>query len=65
MVLWLWYIELSTPVPFCSRRSKVEATSPSFEQGSLPWLVRHQSKVSKAEETRKNGKMIKKKLVYF
>ena len=36
----------------------VEATSPSLEQDSLPWLVRHQSKVSKAEETHKKGKMI-------
>ena len=36
----------------------VEATSPSLEQGSLPQLVRHSSKESKAEETRKNRKMI-------
>ena len=32
-------------------------------QGSLPWLVRHQSKVLKAEETRIKGKMIKKNTI--
>ena len=41
-------------------KPQVEATSSSLERGSIPWLVRHQSKVSKAEETRKKGKMIKK-----
>ena len=38
----------------------VEATSPSLERGSLPQSVRHPSKESKAEETCKKGKMIKK-----
>ena len=38
----------------------VEGQSPSLEQGSLPRLVRHPSKESKAEETRKKGKMITK-----
>ena len=38
----------------------VEATSLSLEPGRLPQLVRHQSKISKAEETRKKWKMIKK-----
>ena len=38
----------------------VEATSPSQERGSLPQLVRHPSKESKAEETSKKGKIIKK-----
>ena len=33
-----------------------KATSPSFEWGILPQLVRHPSKESKAEETHKNGK---------
>ena len=36
----------------------VEAASPSLEPGSLPQLERHPSKGSKAEETRKKGKMI-------
>ena len=35
----------------------VKATSPSLEQGSLPQLVRHPFKESKAEETRKKEKM--------
>ena len=39
----------------------VEATSPSLEQGNLPQLVRHPSKESKAEETRKKGRMITQK----
>ena len=43
------------------QKVKVEATSPSLEQGSLPWLVRHQSKVSNTEETRKKGEVIKLK----
>ena len=38
----------------------VEATSPSLERGSLPQLLRHPSKESKAEETRNKGKMITK-----
>ena len=36
----------------------VKAISPSVERGSLPQLVRHPSKESKAEETHKKGKMI-------
>ena len=40
---------------------KVEATSPSLEQGSFPQLERYPFKELKAEETRKKGKMISKK----
>ena len=36
----------------------VEAKSPALEGGSLPQLVRHPSKESNAEETRKKGKMM-------
>ena len=36
----------------------VEATSHSLKRGSLPQLVRHPSKESKAEETHKKGKII-------
>ena len=36
----------------------VQAASPSLERGNLHQLVRHPSKESKAEETRKKGKMI-------
>ena len=38
----------------------VKATIPSLEPGSLPKLVRHTLKESKALETRKKGKMITK-----
>ena len=43
----------------------VKATSPSLERGSLPQLVRHQSKELKAEDTRKKGKIIKYKKICF
>ena len=36
--------------------------NPSLERGSLPQLLRHPSKESKAEETRKKGKITLKKL---
>ena len=45
----------------CNTKYKVSwATGPSLERGSLPQLVRHLSKESKDEDTRKKGKMIKK-----
>ena len=39
----------------------VEATSPSLELGSLPQLVRHPSKESKAEKNQQRRQMITKK----
>ena len=69
MVLYSRYINLKvheTTLPLsASEGQMVEATSAPLEQGSLPVSVRHPSKESKAEETHKKGKMIRKKQDIF
>ena len=60
----LEYCSKADTLPWSAAEGQmVQATSPSLEGGSLPQLVRHPSKETKAEETRKKGKMITKKFI--